>query len=259
MCPNLTSSQRLFALYTGASPEVLQQQLQTFLQSLDISDPAPAANDSKYQEFLTGERHQAASHLDWTADYQHEAQQQHSSSDHLRHPRQEQPDQQAYEDVWHASAQTSRLAADFNLQQLPAPQSKLPWADAFHQPQQPGPPSWADDFARDNEQAAQQSNDPLPGQAWASEYQSQPQRAHPADLWADQFLDGTDQVWAEQFHEQQQQISADQQLSPEERKAVRGAHPDDPLDDKTALSWVRQFNEEAANPSVNFGHGNTDF
>jgi len=214
------------ALYADASPQVLQQHLQTFLQSLDISDPTCAANDLKYQEFVTGEPHQAASHLDWTAEYQREAQQKHSSSDHLRHSHHEQPDQQAYEDVWHASAQTSRLAADFNLQQLPAPQSKLPWADAFHQPQQPGPPSWAEDFARHNQQAAQQSNDLLPGQAWASEYQSQPQQAHPANqLWADQFLDGTDQVWAEQFH------------------------------DKTALSWVRQFNEEAAKPSVNFGNG----
>ena len=245
------------ALYADASPQVLQQHLQTFLQSLDISDPTCAANDLKYQEFVTGEPHQAASHLDWTAEYQREAQQKHSSSDHLRHSHHEQPDQQAYEDAWHASAQTSRLAADFNLQQLPAPQSKLPWADAFHQPQQPGPPSWAEDFARHNQQAAQQSNDLLPGQAWASEYQSQPQQAHPANqLWADQFLDGTDQVWAEQFHEQQQQSHlAEEQLSPEERKALRGAHPDDPLDDKTALSWVRQFNEEAAKPSVNFGNG----
>ena len=236
---------------------MLQQQLQTFLQSLDISDPAPAANDSKYQEFLTGEPHQAASHLDWTADYQCEAQQQQGSSDHLRHPRHDQPDQQAYEDAWHASAQTSALAAD--LQQLPAPQSKLSWANAFHQSQLPGPASWADDFARHNQQlaAAQQSHDPLPGQAWASEYQSQQQQAHPANqLWADQFLDGTDQVWAEQFSEQQQQSRlAEQQLSSEERKAQRGAHPDDPLDDKTALSWVRQFNEEAAKPSVNFGNG----
>ncbi|DBB10637.1 TPA: peroxisomal targeting signal receptor Pex5 [Trebouxia sp. C0006] len=244
-------------LFPDASPQVLQQHLQTFLQSLDISDPTCAANDLKYQEFVTGEPHQAASHLDWTAEYQREAQQKHSSSDHLRHSHHEQPDQQAYEDVWHASAQTSRLAADFNLQQLPAPQSKLPWADAFHQPQQPGPPSWAEDFARHNQQAAQQTNDLLPGQAWASEYQSQPQQAHPANqLWADQFLDGTDQVWAEQFHEQQQQSHlAEEQLSPEERKALRGAHPDDPLDDKTALSWVRQFNEEAAKPSVNFGNG----
>ena len=247
------------ALFADASPEVLQQQLQTFLQLLDISDPTSAANDLKYQEFLTGEPHQAASHLDWTTDYQREAQQQHSTSDHLRHPRHEQPDQQAYEDAWHASAQMSGLAAD--LQQLPAPHPKLPWADAFHQSQQPGPASWADDFTRHHQEAAaaQQSNDPLPSQAWASEYQSQQQQAHPANqLWADQFLDGTDQVWAEQFSEQQQQShSAEHQLSPEEQKALKGAHPDDPLDDKTALSWVRQFNEEATKPSVNFGDGTT--
>lgn len=244
-------------LYADASPEVLQQQLQTFLQSLDISDPASAANDSKYQEFLTGEPHQAASHLDWTTDYQREAQQQHGSSDHLRQPCHEQPDQQAYEDAWHATAQMSGLAAD--LQQLPAPHSKLPWADAFHQSQQPGPASWVDDFARHNQHvaAAQQSNDKLPSQAWASEHQSQQQQAHPANqLWADQFLDGTHQVWVEQFSEQQQQSHlAEQQLSPEEQKALRGAHPDDPLDDKAALSWVKQFNEEAAKPSVNFGNG----
>ncbi len=171
------------ALYADASPEVLQQQLQTFLQSLDISDPASAANDLRYQEFLTGEPHQAASHLEWTADYQREAQ--HGSSDYQRHPRHEQPDQQAYEDAWHASAQTPGLAAD--LQQLPAPQSKLQWTDAFHAPQQPGPASWAEEFARHNQQAAQQSSDTLPSQAWASEYQSQ-QQAHPANqLWADQF------------------------------------------------------------------------
>ncbi|KAA6426938.1 MAG: hypothetical protein FRX49_03262 [Trebouxia sp. A1-2] len=244
-------------LFPDASPEVLQQQLQTFLRSLDVSDPASAANDLKYQEFLTGEPHQAASHLDWTAEYQRGAQQQHGSSDYLRHPCHDKLDQQAYKDAWHASAQTSDLAAD--LQQLPAPQSKLQWADAFHQPQQPGPASWAEDFARHNQQAAaaQQSNDSLPGQAWASEYQSQQQQAHPANqLWADQFLDGTDQVWVEQFRQQQQQSHlVEQQLSPEERRALRGAHPDDPLDDRTALSWVRQFNEEAAKPSVNVGQG----
>ncbi|DBA81552.1 hypothetical protein WJX77_012401 [Trebouxia sp. C0004] len=244
-------------LFPDASPEVLQQQLQTFLQSLDISDPASAANDSKYQEVLTGEPHQAASHLGWTADYRREAQQQHSSSDHLKHPCHEQPEQQAYEDAWHASAQASGLAAD--LQPLPAEQSKLQWADAFQQPQQPGPASWADDFARHNQQAAaaQQSNDPPPSQAWASEYQSQQQQAHPAyQLWADQFLDDTDQVWAEQYSQQQGQSHLEEpQLSPEEQKALKGAHPDDPLDDKAALSWVRQFNEEAAKPSVNFGNG----
>lgn len=244
-------------LFPDASPEVLQQQLQTFLQSLEISDPAIAANDSKYQEFLTGEPHQAASHLDWTTDYQREAQQQHGSSSHLRQPRHEQPDQQAYEDAWHATAQTSALAAD--LQQISAPHPTLPWVNAFHQPQQPGPASWADDFARHNEQAAaaQQSNDSLPSQAWASEYQSQQRPAHPANqLWADQFLDSTDQVWAEQFSEQQQQSHLpEQQMSPEERKALKGAHPDDPLEDTAALSWVRQFNEEAAKPSVNFGNG----
>ena len=64
-----------------------------------------------------------------------------------------------------------------------------------------------------------------------------------------------EEAWAEQFSEQQQQQQQQQnpQLTPEEQKALRGPHPDDPLEDKRALSWVRQFNEEAAKLSVNLG------
>lgn len=67
------------------------------------------------------------------------------------------------------------------------------------------------------------------------------------------FLAGDDQPWAEQFATEQQEQAQQRQLTPEEQKALRGAQPDDPLDDKAALSWVRQFNEEAAKPTVNFG------
>lgn len=43
--------------------EVLGQQLQTFLQLLNIADPACTADDPKYHEFLAGEPRQAAAHI----------------------------------------------------------------------------------------------------------------------------------------------------------------------------------------------------
>lgn len=51
-----------------------------------------------------------------------------------------------------------------------------------------------------------------------------------------QFLAGDDQQWAEQFATEQQEQAQQRQLTPEEQKALRGAQPDEPLDDKAALS-----------------------
>ena len=39
--------------------------------------------------------------------------------------------------------------------------------------------------------------------------------------------------------------------TPEQLKAMKGPSADDPLEDPTAASWVRQFNEELAAPSAN--------
>ncbi len=40
-------------------------------------------------------------------------------------------------------------------------------------------------------------------------------------------------------------------LTPEQRKAMRGPSAEDPLEDESAASWVLQYNEELARPSIN--------
>jgi len=239
-------------LSADASPEVLQQQLQTFLQSLDISDPSSAADDAEYQEFVTGEPHQAVSHIDWAAELQQPAaHRQHPLSQSWQEQHQSEAEQQGYADAWHAAEQATKPGAKPSR-----PALEQPSADAFQQSQQPGHTDWADDFARHHQQAAaaQQPNEQNPDSPWIAEYHAQQQQIHPANQrWTEQFLSGDDEAWAEQVHEQTQ--LAEPQLSPEERKALKDPHPDDPLDDKAALSWVRQFNEEAAKPSINFGNG----
>ena len=40
-------------------------------------------------------------------------------------------------------------------------------------------------------------------------------------------------------------------LTPEQQKAMRGPSAEDPLEDEGAASWVQQFNEELARPSIN--------
>lgn len=239
-------------LFADAPPTVLEQQLQTFLQSLNITDPRATADDPKYQEFLTGEPQQPVSHIDWASEYQQQAALQHAvPGQNMQHLHHSLPEQQAHEDAWGAARQALRLEPHTQLQ----PRSD--WADAFHQSNNPGPQSWAEDFNRLHRSNPAQPAPAHPSSAWVSEFQSHPQQLQPADRpWAEQFLASDDQQWAEQFatdvQRQQKQAKA-RQLTPEEQKALRGPHPDDPLDDKAALSWVRQFNEEAANSSVNFG------
>ena len=252
----MSCESRAVALHADAPPEVLQEQLQTFLRSLELTDATSAADDSRYREFVTEEPHQAVSHLDWASEYSRQAPQQHPASQSWHHQHQGETEQGAYQVAWHAAAQPSSPAAQ--VQQPSRQHPGLAWADPFHQPQTTG---WAEDFIRNNEQAAaaQQASPLLPGQPWVSEFQAQQHQFHPANQpWADQFLAGTDLAWAEQFTEQQiqqHQLHTKPQLTPEEKKALKGPHPDDPLDDKAALTWVRQFNDEAAKPSVNFGDG----
>lgn len=40
-------------------------------------------------------------------------------------------------------------------------------------------------------------------------------------------------------------------MTPEQQKAMRGPSAEDPLEDESAASWVQQFNEELARPSIN--------
>ena len=93
-----------------------------------------------------------------------------------------------------------------------------------------------------------------PLQSWVSEYQTAQQQF--TDLpWAQQYLSETDNAWASEFAEQKNQQNKADKLTPEELKRLKGPQADDPLDDKTALSWVRQFNETADQPSVNSQRG----
>ena len=240
---------RSHALFTDAPPEVLEQQLQTFLQSLNITHSTSTADDPKYYEFLTGEPNQAVSDTDWASEYQQQAGAR-PGQDRQR-PHQSLSDQQAHEEAWGAARQASGL--DTQPRRLhPSAALGSEWANAFQQSQNPAPQSWAEDFSRlQLDTPAQQPAPAHPSDSWVSDFQSrQPQPIDQA--WAQQFLAGNDQQWAEQFASDQEQAEQ-RQLSPEEQKALRGPHPDDPLDDKAALSWVRQFNEVAAEPSVNFG------
>ena len=234
---------------------MLEQQLQTFLQSLNIADPASTADDPKYYDFLTGETHQAAAHIDWASEYQ----QHHTASGQNRQsPQHSLPGQQAHDEACGAARQAPGLKTRPH-QVHPGTARGSEWADAFHQSHDAAPPSWAEDFSRLHLKASSQQPAPAPPSAhpsnsWVSDFQSQRQQHQPTEQpWAQQFLAGDEEQWAEQFATEQQEEVQQRQLTPEEQKALRGPQPDDPLDDKAALSWVRQFNEEAAKPSVNFG------
>lgn len=241
----------MITLLADAPPKVLEQQLQIFLRSFNITDSTATADDPKYHEFLTGEPQQAVSHIDWVTEYQQQAALQHvTPGQNRQQPHHRLPEQQAHEEAWGAARQALHLE----------PQTRRPpsshWADAFHQ-SHTGPQSWAEDSSTLHLDALAQPFPRHPSGSWVSEFQSQPKQPRPADRpWADQFLAGDQQQWADQFttdRQQQEQQAELRQLTPEEQKALRGPHPDDPLDDKAALSWVRQFNEEAAKPSVNLG------
>ena len=177
-------------MLADAPPEVLEQQLQTFLRSLNIVDPTSTADDPKYYEFLSGEPHQAASeaHIDWASEYQ-----QHQPAHDLKRQSPHHPvlEQQAHEDAWGAARQASRPQPQPH--QLPPTGTQgSDWADAFHQSHTPAPQSWAEDFSRLHVGLpAQQSATAHPSSPWVAEFQSQRQQPQSTDQpWAEQFLAG---------------------------------------------------------------------
>ena len=104
---------------------------------------------------------------------------------------------------------------------------QAPWVSEFLQP---GAPLGA----QPAQQAAQPGpQQPLPGAAWAEEFQ---------------VAEGA--LWAHDFEIKQQQA-----FTPEQLKQRRGPQADDPLKDPGAPSWVRQFNEEMVHPTANAGAG----
>ena len=225
------------------------------MQCLEGSQPQSTADDPKYQAFLAGEPHEAGSHVDWASEFH-----QQPSSSRLQ---QAEARERAYEQAWQAAQGKTAYAASADHQK---PHTGLGPFSAFQQSQQTVAANWAEDFARQGHPAAGPSQQvQMPhhqGHSWASEFQSlhlQPGTADPP--WVIQFANDSNHPWAEQFAEQQQQDGKgnDQktgsQLTPEERKAMKGPQADDPLEDKAALSWVRQFNEQAELPSANFGNG----
>lgn len=186
----LIPSLRARALLADAPPEVLEQQLQTFLQSLNIADPTSTADDSKYHEFLTGEPHQAAAEaqIDWASEYQQHQPAHDQSRQSPHHPL---PGQQAHEDAWSAARQASPPQAQPH--QLPPTATQgSDWAGAFHQSRTPAPQSWADDFSRLHVGLpAQQSAPAHPSTPWVAELHAQRQQPEPTDQpWAEQFLAG---------------------------------------------------------------------
>ena len=230
---------------------MLQQQLHTFLQTPNISQPATAADDRKYREFLSGEPHQSLSGSEWAQEFQQHG---HSIPSHrpAAHVQQHVHAPQLHAHLSHGQADVGNA-----------------WADSFHQ--QANPQQWTEEFTNHQHPYSQQpfqhqhqhagpaqaktaeTHHPL--QAWVSEYQSMQQQATADQPWAQQYLSETDNAWASEFAEQQDQHSKPDKMTPEQLKALKGPQADDPLDDKTALSWVRQFNETADQPSTNSQRG----
>lgn len=175
-------------MLADAPPEVVEQQLQTFLRSLNITDSASTADDPKYHEFVTGEPHQAASYIDWASEYQQaqhdipsQTRQQH---DHVL------PEPQAHEAAWSTFRQSQNLRPQ--TQTHTRPDSGREWADAFRQSQQQPSQSWAEDFAQLHMQGhAQQQSSSHPINSCVSDFQSQRLQPQSADQpWAEQFLAG---------------------------------------------------------------------
>lgn len=191
-CPlsQVIPSLRTDALLADAPPEVLEQQLQTLLHSLNIADPTSTADDPKYHQFLTGEPHQAASeaHIDWASGFQQHQPAHDQSRQSPHHPL---PEQQAHEDAWIAARQASRPQPQPH--QLPPTATQgSDWADAFHQSHTPAPQSWAEDFSRLH--VGPPAQQPAPAHSstpWVAEYQSQSQQPQFTDQpRAEQFLAG---------------------------------------------------------------------
>lgn len=242
-----------------ASPKALQQQLHTFAQSLNISEPASSVEDRKYREFASGEPHQSLSRLGWASEFQ-----QHDQAIPSHRP----PAQQqqwtpsapllaftpppadlgnAWAECFEQAGDSNQWVHDFNdhqlnnHQQLQEPQHHLHHQPQHQQHQQQAHPQQAD------------THHPL--QSWVSEYQSLQQPAADQD-WAEQYLSQPKSSgWASEFAQQQDPHSKSNKLTPEELKRLKGPQADDPLDDQTALSWVRQFNETADQPTVNSDSG----
>lgn len=232
-------------MLADASPQALQQQLHTFVQSLDISEPASLADDRKYREFISGEPHQSVSGSEWAEEFQ----QQHPSIPSHRPA---------------AHTPSTRPAPDIDVCAAVTPASPHnAWAESFQQ--HPHAQHWASEFSahqhlehhhqRQHHTGPPKAEAHHPLQSWVSEYQAVQQPA--ADQpWVKQYLsEPKDGTWASEFVEQQNQHGQPDKLTPEELKRLKGPQADDPLDDKTALSWVRQFNETADQPSVNFNRG----
>ena len=84
----------------------------------------------------------------------------------------------------------------------------------------------------------------------AQRAQQGPQQPLPGAAWAEEFQEAGGAQWAHDFQVEQQQA-----LTPEQLKQRRGPQADDPLEDPYAPSWVRQFNEEMVHPTANAGGG----
>ena len=167
---------------------MVEQQLQTFLQSLNITDPASTADDPKYHEFVTGEPHQAASYIDWASEYQ---QPQHGTRGQNRQQHDHVlPKHQVHEAAWSAVRPSPDLRPQTQTHTMPDPGSA--WANDFHQSQQQPSQSWAEDFAQLHLQApAQQPSSTRPVNSWVSDFQSHRLQPESADQpWAQQFLAG---------------------------------------------------------------------
>eukprot|EP00884_Botryococcus_braunii_P006962 jgi/Botrbrau1/16267/Bobra.0066s0049.3 len=88
------------------------------------------------------------------------------------------------------------------------------------------------------------------GGEWAQEFGHEDPRFALGHLWVQQFSEAHPaESWAEQFEGEEADGGTD--LTPEQRKALKGPSPDDPLEDPDAPSWVAQFNEELRRPTAN--------
>ena len=269
-------------LAAGASKEFLDEQVRACLQSLDGGAAAPSwRDDQRYEAFRRpaaaplGQEAGPSSSAQWAAEFQGRP----AAG----------PGQDAWQAFGAAYAAEfegkhrsfDAWAREFQHRHRQASKAAAPsaWADDFQQQQQ-GQPRWPQRPAAGvpwgNGQAAPSE--------WAEEFTQQSSNPHAATgaAWGDAFAGASvpGQQWAEEYAATSAQVTlfllcmqgslvylvlrrlgclsvimflqaGAPKHTPEELKAMKGPSADDPLEDPTAASWVRQFNEELAAPSTN--------
>ncbi|CAL8467992.1 g7530 [Coccomyxa elongata] len=216
-------------VFPDASKEFQAEQVQSFLRSLDGGEGPSWQDDRKYEEFIRPPQPQGPQHQAWVDEFGRlpaaRAAAPFLSHGHAAGP----PAQWATEyqrqkgPIGHMSAWAEEYEAGPSQAQM----SHLSLGDSSHRPS-----AWAAEYLGGAGPAASPSG---LGSQWAEQYtNARPQ----SEQWADDYVSSTGQ-------------DPQASLTPEQQKAMRGPSAEDPLEDESAATWVQQYNEELARPSVN--------